>query len=88
MAAELEVQLGLNSELIQGSGGIFEVEYQGQNVFSKKAFNRFPEDGEVVAIVTLMGQGMSLKEAQDKAAEGIAQGPSFMEWLSKFFKKD
>lgn len=88
MAAELEGKLGLSSELIQGSGGIFEVEYQGQNVFSKKMVNRFPEDSEVPMIITLLNQGVDLKEAQAQASQGIPHGPSFAEWLAKFFKGD
>ncbi len=86
MAAELEGKLGLTSELIQGSGGIFEVEYKGTNIFSKKAVNRFPEDVEVPEIIRLVDQGLDLKEAQAKAAENIPQPPSFMEWFGKFFK--
>lgn len=88
MAAELEGKLGLSCELIQGSGGIFEVEYQGQNVFSKKMLNRFPEDTEVPMIIGLLDKGVDLKEAQGEAAKGIPHGPSFAEWLSKFFKRD
>lgn len=88
MAAELEGKLGLTSELIQGSGGIFEVEYKGAKVFSKKMLNRFPEDVEVPEIIRLMDQGIDLKEAQAKAAEGIPEPPSFMEWFGKFFKGD
>lgn len=86
MAAELEGKLGLSSDLIQGSGGIFEVEFHGANVFSKKSANRFPEDGEVPEIIRLIGEGVQLEEAQATAASGIATPPSFMEWFSKFFK--
>jgi len=86
LAAELEGKLGVSSELIQGSGGIFEVEFGGTNVFSKKQLNRFPEDGEVPEIIRLLGEGLQITEAQAKAAEGIATPPSFMEWFGKFFK--
>ena len=88
MAAELEEKLGAAAELIQGSGGIFEVEYKGKNVFSKKALNRFPEDGEVAEIVRLIGSGIALNEAQQKAAQCINQPPSFTEWFGRLFKKD
>jgi len=36
-------------ELIASGGGVFEVEADGQLVFSKKAMDRFPDDGEVIA---------------------------------------
>lgn len=78
----------MSSDLIQGSGGIFEVDYGGVLVYSKKLKNRFPEDAEVPVIIHLLETGMSLEEAQAKAAEGIADPPSFMEWFGKFFKGD
>jgi len=33
--------------LIPGSGGVFEVEIDGELVFSKKALDRFPEPEEI-----------------------------------------
>lgn len=47
MAAEIKDTLGLESELIQSSGGVFEIEVDGTLVFSKKQTGRFPNDGEV-----------------------------------------
>jgi selT/selW/selH-like putative selenoprotein len=44
-------ELGLQSELIRSSGGVFEVEYGGQTVFSKKKLHRFPEQGEIVGLI-------------------------------------
>lgn len=38
-------------ELIAGDGGVFEVEVDGDLVFSKKALDRHVEPGEVVALV-------------------------------------
>jgi selenoprotein W-related protein len=43
--------LGLESELIRGSGGVFEIEQGGDLVFSKRKLGRFPEDGEVVGLI-------------------------------------
>lgn len=34
-------------DLVEGSGGIFEIDVDGKRVFSKKKLGRFPEDGEV-----------------------------------------
>ncbi len=44
-------ELGIDSELIRSSGGIFEIEYGGKLLFSKKKVGRFPEDGEVAGLL-------------------------------------
>ena len=51
MAAELKSDLGLESELVASSGGVFEISVDGKLVFSKKDLDRFPEDGEVVRLI-------------------------------------
>lgn len=84
MAAEIENKFEETSQLVQSSGGVFEVEYGGANIYSKKANHRFPEDGEVLAIVEGLQSGLSLSDAQAQAAAGIAQPPSFFAWLQKF----
>jgi selenoprotein W-related protein len=43
--------LGLESELIASSGGVFEIEYGGNLVFSKKNLGRFPGEGEVLGLI-------------------------------------
>ena len=43
--------LDVESELIAGSGGVFEITVDGLKVFSKKALGRFPEDGEVIGLI-------------------------------------
>jgi hypothetical protein len=57
--AELLAGLGLEVEMIMGSGVIFEVRADGETVFSKAALYRFPEKGEVTALVRrkMEGQG-------------------------------
>jgi selenoprotein W-related protein len=47
----LEDELGIQPELIGSSGGVFEVEYEGKLVFSKKAIGRFPDLGEVIGLI-------------------------------------
>ena len=37
----------MESKLVPGSGGIFEVLANGEDVFNKKITGRFPEEGEV-----------------------------------------
>lgn len=87
MAAELENKLDETARLFQSSGGVFEVEFKGQLIFSKKALGRFPEEGEVLRILANLDQGMSLQEAQNEAAKGIPAPPSFFEWLSGFMSR-
>jgi selT/selW/selH-like putative selenoprotein len=38
--------------LIEGSGGAFEVTKDGDLIFSKMALDRFPEDDEVIKLLT------------------------------------
>jgi hypothetical protein len=87
LAAELEDVLSEDSVLVKSSGGVFEIQDRDQLIFSKKATNRFPHDGEVITIVGLVTQGKSLNEAQTVAAANVPQPPSFMEWLSNHFRK-
>lgn len=87
MAAEIENKLDESSRLFQSSGGVFEIEYKGQLIFSKKTLGRFPEEGEVLRVVANLEQGMSLQDAQSEAAKGIPPLPSFFEWLSGFMAK-
>jgi selenoprotein W-related protein len=47
----LNRELGIHSELIASSGGVFEIEYGGKKVFSKKELGRFPNDKEVVDLI-------------------------------------
>jgi selenoprotein W-related protein len=51
LAAELREALGVESELQQGSGGIFDVEVDGDRVYSKHTTGRFPEPGEIVRLL-------------------------------------
>ena len=37
--------------LISSGGGVFEISLNGNLIFSKKALNRFPEDGEIKKLV-------------------------------------
>lgn len=73
MAAELEVALGAKSELIESSGGVFEVERQGELIYSKKANGRFPEEKEVLKIIKALAAGLPLQKAQQEAVAGGAK---------------
>ncbi|MBD3321949.1 MAG: hypothetical protein GF350_12705 [Chitinivibrionales bacterium] len=52
MADELKRAFGGDSELIESSGGVFEVEKDNELIFSKKKLGRFPGDGEIEKIVS------------------------------------
>ncbi len=54
MEAELRSGIpGVEVELIEGDGGVFDVRYDDELIFSKKKTkeNRFPEDGEISRLV-------------------------------------
>ena len=48
MAAAIKSEFGIDSTLIEGGGGIFDVKADGDMLFSKKDIGRFPEDSEVL----------------------------------------
>ena len=87
MAAELEFAVEESASLFQSSGGVFEIQYKDQLIFSKKATGRFPADGEILRILSHLTGGMSLEQAQAEASRGIPAAPSFMEWLAANWKK-
>lgn len=47
----MQSTFGADVELIASSGGVFEVDVDGKNIFSKKALNRFPEEGEIANLL-------------------------------------
>ena len=51
LAAELKEATGLDSELVFGKRGDFEVTVDGEKIFSKQKLSRFPEPGEVLKII-------------------------------------
>jgi selenoprotein W-related protein len=49
LKAELEKAVpDIKVQLIEGSGGVFEVKKDGRLIFSKKQTGRFPEPGEIL----------------------------------------
>jgi selT/selW/selH-like putative selenoprotein len=48
LAAEIRKQLGVDSKLVRGAGGIFEVHVDNKKIFSKKEAGRFPSEKEIV----------------------------------------
>jgi len=49
LADALRERLGLESTLIPGSGGIFDVFKDGELIYSKHKTGRFPEHAEIIA---------------------------------------
>jgi selenoprotein W-related protein len=47
----LNKEFDADIELIASAGGVYEIVVDGKNIFSKKALNRFPEDGEIATLV-------------------------------------
>jgi selT/selW/selH-like putative selenoprotein len=48
LAAEIKKQLGFDAKLVRGSGGIFVVTVDGEQIFSKAEAGRFPLEKEIV----------------------------------------
>jgi selT/selW/selH-like putative selenoprotein len=51
VAAELKDALSVESRLIEGTRGIFDVKVDGKLVYSKHKTHTFPEVGEVVQLI-------------------------------------
>ncbi|HBL29758.1 MAG TPA: hypothetical protein DD490_23225 [Acidobacteria bacterium] len=51
MAEQIETRFGIKPQLLKGSGGVFEVTVGGELIFSKKQTGRFPNPGEVEAVL-------------------------------------
>ena len=51
MAARIQKEFGVESELIQGKGGVFDVVVDGDMVFSKHEVGRFPTEQEVIDLM-------------------------------------
>ncbi len=48
---ELEGEFGIVPELIQSSGGVFEIEVGRELIFSKLESGRFPYEGEIQELI-------------------------------------
>lgn len=48
MAAAITEKTGTEVELIEGSGGIFDVTVDGTRIYSKRETGRFPDHAEVL----------------------------------------
>lgn len=47
----MEKGLGIESEFVEFSGDVFEVEYGGKLLFSKRHVGRFPKKGEIQDLI-------------------------------------
>jgi selT/selW/selH-like putative selenoprotein len=48
LAAEIKKELGIESQLVRGSGGIFVVTVDNEKIFSKHDQGRFPAEREII----------------------------------------
>jgi selT/selW/selH-like putative selenoprotein len=48
LAAEIKKQLGVDSKVVRGSGGIFDVSVDDKRIFSKHDEGRFPTEKEII----------------------------------------
>ncbi len=51
LAATLKERFDVDTELIEGGNGIFDVVVDGRLIFSKKETGRFPENEEIVTLL-------------------------------------
>jgi selenoprotein W-related protein len=49
LVATIKAETGVESELICGGGGIFDVVVDGEMIFSKHESDRFPESDEILS---------------------------------------
>ena len=52
MQSAIQDKFGIVAQLIEGSGGAFEVQVNGKLVFSKLKQFRFPENDEILDIIS------------------------------------
>ena len=57
MLAETKLAAGVSADLIPESAGIFEVKKDGVVIFSKYKLGCFPEEGEIVELLTEVQSG-------------------------------
>jgi len=48
LAAEIKKELGVDSQLVRGGGGIFDVTVDSKRIFSKHDEGRFPSEKEII----------------------------------------
>jgi selT/selW/selH-like putative selenoprotein len=48
LAAEIKKELGFDSQVVRGSGGIFDVSVDNKRIFSKHDEGRFPTEKEII----------------------------------------
>lgn len=54
MGEELQKQFDAEVEYIAGSGGVYTVEVDGKEIFSKSKAGRFPELPEIITLIKNM----------------------------------
>ncbi|MBT3387142.1 MAG: hypothetical protein HN417_04340 [Desulfobacula sp.] len=51
MADALKKEIGISSELIPGSNGVYDVIMDEKIIFSKHQAKRFPDNDEIIALI-------------------------------------
>ncbi|MBI2217602.1 MAG: hypothetical protein HYU51_09925 [Candidatus Rokubacteria bacterium] len=57
MQAAIKNKYGITAELIEGAGGIFEVDIDGRTAYSNQTTYRFPTDEEIFAEIDAAKRG-------------------------------
>jgi selT/selW/selH-like putative selenoprotein len=48
LAAEIKKELGVDSQLVRGSGGIFDVSVNDKKIYSKYDSGKFPAEKDII----------------------------------------
>jgi len=51
MGDDLTKQFGATINLVEGASGVYDVEVDGRQIFSKQQEGRFPELSEIIALI-------------------------------------
>jgi selT/selW/selH-like putative selenoprotein len=81
LAEELKAKFGVTATLVKLSGGIFEVYRNDELIFSKRSLGRFPNNNEVIDLITALENGTPLEQAQSETSKSTSGGGLLQRFL-------
>jgi selenoprotein W-related protein len=57
LAEAIKAKFGVDSEMIEGSGGVFDIRVDGDLIYSKKETGEFPEHQLILDLLAKRGAG-------------------------------
>ncbi|MBI4750934.1 MAG: hypothetical protein HY774_20840 [Acidobacteria bacterium] len=86
MAEELKAKFGVTATLVKLSGGIFEVYRDDELIFSKRRLGRFPNNNEVIDLITALETGTPLEQAQSEVSKSTSSGGGILQRFLQMLK--